>query len=43
VHDLHATILHLLGVDHTKFTHRYSGRYFRLTDAPGTVIADILA
>ena len=35
VHDLHATILHLLGIDHTKLTYRYSGRDFRLTDVVG--------
>jgi hypothetical protein len=43
VHDLHATILHQLGIDHTKLTYRYSGRDFRLTDVAGTVIHDILA
>ena len=43
VHDLHATILHLMGIDHTKLTYRYSGRDFRLTDVSGTVIQDILA
>lgn len=43
VHDLHATILHLMGIDHTKLTYRYSGRDFRLTDVSGTVIHDILA
>jgi hypothetical protein len=43
VHDLHATILHLLGIDHTKMTYRYSGRDFRLTDVSGTVIHDIIA
>jgi len=43
VHDLHATILHLLGIDHTKLTYRYSGRDFRLTDVSGNVIHDILA
>ena len=43
VHDLHATILHLLGVDHTKLTYRYSGRDFRLTDVSGAVLHDILA
>jgi arylsulfatase A-like enzyme len=42
VHDLHATILHLLGIDHTKLTHRYSGRDFRLTDMSGTVIKEII-
>jgi len=43
VHDLHATILHLMGIDHTRLTYRYSGRDFRLTDVSGTVIHDILA
>ena len=43
VHDLHATILHLMGIDHTKLTYRYSGRDFRLTDVSGNVIHDIIA
>ena len=43
VHDLHATILHLLGLDHTRLTYRYSGRDFRLTDVEGVVAEDILA
>ena len=43
VHDLHATILHLLGLDHTKLTYRFSGRDFRLTDVAGKVIQDIIA
>lgn len=43
VHDLHATILHLLGLDHKKLTYRYNGRDFRLTDVYGTVIEPILA
>jgi arylsulfatase A-like enzyme len=43
VHDLHATILHLLGFDHEKFTYRYAGRDFRLTDVHGQVIKEILA
>jgi hypothetical protein len=43
VHDLHATILHLMGIDHTKLTYRYSGRDFRLTDIYGNVVHDILA
>ena len=43
VHDLHATILHLLGFDHEKFTFRYAGRDFRLTDVEGRVIQDVLA
>jgi hypothetical protein len=43
VHDLHATILHLLGMDHTKLTYRHNGRDFRLTDVYGNVIKMILA
>jgi len=43
VHDLHATILHLMGLDHTRLTYRYSGRDYRLTDVSGTVIKPILA
>jgi hypothetical protein len=43
VHDLHATILHLMGLDHEKLTFRYSGRDFRLTDVHGEVVKDILA
>ena len=43
LHDLHATILHLLGLDHTKLTYRYAGRDFRLTDVHGEVVHDILA
>ena len=43
VHDLHATILYLMGIDHTKLTHRYSGRDFRLTDVEGKVVHDIIA
>lgn len=43
VHDLHATILHLLGMDHTRLTYRYSGRDFRLTDVHGEVVQGILA
>ena len=43
VHDIHATILHLLGIDHTKLTYRYSGRDFRLTDVAGKVITEVLA
>jgi hypothetical protein len=43
VHDLHATILHLLGFDHEKFTYRYAGRDFRLTDVYGKVVKQILA
>ncbi|MFL5246165.1 MAG: DUF1501 domain-containing protein [Gemmataceae bacterium] len=43
VHDLHATILHLLGFDHEKLTYRYAGRDFRLTDVYGQVVKSILA
>ena len=43
IHDLHATILHLLGLDHEKLTHRYAGRDFRLTDVSGHVVKEILA
>lgn len=42
-HDLHATILHLLGLDHEQLTYHYSGRDFRLTDVSGTVAHDIFA
>jgi uncharacterized protein (DUF1501 family) len=42
-HDLHATILHLLGFDHEKLTYRYAGRDFRLTDVAGKVIRQIVA
>ncbi|MDA1048435.1 MAG: DUF1501 domain-containing protein [Verrucomicrobia bacterium] len=43
VHDLHATILHLMGLDHKKLTYRYSGRDYRLTDVHGQVVHDIIA
>ncbi len=43
INDLHATILHLLGIDHKRLTYRYSGRDFRLTDVAGNVVKDILA
>ena len=43
VHDLHATLLHLLGFDHTKLTYRFQGRDFRLTDVSGTVVKKLLA
>ncbi len=43
VHDLHATILHLLGLDHERLTYRYGGRDFRLTDVHGHVVREILA
>ncbi len=42
VHDLQATLLHLLGVDHAKLTYRFQGRYFRLTDVHGHVVKDLL-
>ena len=42
VHDYHATILHLMGIDHTKLTYRYAGRDFRLTDVSGNVIQEVL-
>jgi hypothetical protein len=42
VHDLHATILHLMGINHEKLTYRYSGRDFRLTDVSGTVVKEII-
>ena len=43
IQDLHATILHLLGLDHTRLTYRYSGRDFRLTDVHGRVLHDVLS
>jgi len=43
VHDLHATMLHLMGFDHEKFTYRYAGRDFRLTDVHGTVVKELMA
>jgi uncharacterized protein (DUF1501 family) len=43
VHDLHATILHLLGLNHEQLTYKYAGRNFRLTDVEGNVAHDILA
>ena len=43
VHDLHATILHLLGFDHEKLTYRYAGRDFRLTDVHGNVVHELIA
>jgi len=42
VHDLNATLLHCLGVQHTKLTYRYQGRDFRLTDVHGTVVKELL-
>ena len=43
MHDLHATLLHLLGMDHTQLTYRHAGRDFRLTDVYGKVVKEILA
>jgi hypothetical protein len=43
IHDLHATVLHQLGIDHEKLTYRYAGRDFRLTDVYGEVVRGILA
>lgn len=43
VHGLHATVLHLLGFDHTKLTYRFQGRDFRLTDVEGELVTKILA
>jgi len=43
VHDLQATVLHCLGIDHTKLTFQFQGRHFRLTDVAGKTIQSILA
>lgn len=43
VHDLHATILHLFGLDHKRLTYRYSGRDFRLTDVHGKIVERVIA
>ena len=43
VHDLHATILHMMGLDHTKLTYRFQGRDFRLTDVSGNIVEKLLA
>jgi uncharacterized protein (DUF1501 family) len=43
IHDIHATVLHLLGIDHQRLTYRYSGRDFRLTDVHGKLVKEILA
>ena len=43
LHDLHATMLHLLGLDHTKLVYRYAGRDFRVTDIHGEVVQEIIA
>ena len=42
MHDLHATMLHLLGIDHKKLTYKFQGRDFRLTDVRGHVVKNIL-
>ena len=42
VHDLHATIMHQMGIDHERLTYKYQGRHFRLTDVHGKVVKDIL-
>jgi hypothetical protein len=43
VHDFHATILDLMGLDHTKLTYRHSGRDYRLTDVAGNVVKGVLS
>jgi hypothetical protein len=43
IHDLNATALHLLGIDHTRLTYRYQGRDFRLTDVHGHILTKIIA
>jgi hypothetical protein len=43
VHDLHATMLRLLGIDHERLTFKYQGRYFRLTDIAGKVVQEVIA
>jgi hypothetical protein len=42
VHDFHATILHLMGIDHERLTYRHGGRDYRLTDVHGHVVRDVL-
>jgi len=42
IHDLHATILHLMGINHEKLTYRFAGRDFRLTDVAGNVVTKII-
>ena len=42
IHDLHATILHCLGIDHTRLTFKFQGRHFRLTDVHGKIVKPIL-
>jgi len=43
VHDLHATMLHLMGIDHTRLTYKFQGRDFRLTDVSGEIVKKLLA
>src|SRR5262245_32704750 len=43
VHDLHATILHLMGIDHTRLTYKFQGREFRLTDVEGVVVKKLVS
>jgi hypothetical protein len=43
VHDFHATLMHLMGVDHERLTYKFQGRRFRLTDVHGKLVKDILA
>jgi arylsulfatase A-like enzyme len=43
VHDLHATLLHSMGIDHERLTYRFQGRHYRLTDVHGRVVHDLLA
>ena len=43
LHDLHATLLHLMGLDHERLTYRYAGRDFRLTDVHGHIATEIIA
>ena len=42
-HDFHATLMHLLGIDHKRLTYKYQGRYFRLTDVHGQVVKELIA
>ena len=43
VHDLHATMLHLMGLDHKRLTYRFAGRDFRLTDVHGNIVNELIA
>ena len=43
IHDFHATLLHLMGIDHEQLTYKYQGRRFRLTDVAGNVVNDLIA